>query len=63
MIVKCSVQVRSQLSVIQNIEEAFKFLHQSIITEIENSVSKDWIVIETIVKHSIKTFECWYKQK
>ena len=63
MIVKSSVQVRSQLSVIQNIEEAFKFLHQSIITEIKNSVSKDWTVIETIVKHSIKTFECWYKQK
>ena len=63
MIVKSSVQVRSQLSVIQNIEEAFKFLHQSIITEIKNSVSKDWTVIETIVKHNIKTFECWYKQK
>ena len=41
-----------------DIEEGFKSMHQRILTKIKNSVSKDWIVIETIVKHSIKIFEC-----
>ena len=35
------------------IDEAFKFLHQSIITKKNNSSSEDWVT-ETIVKHSIK---------
>ena len=33
-------------------------MHQSIVTKIKNSGSKDWVAIETIVKHSIKIFEC-----
>ena len=45
------------------IAEAFKSMHQSIMTKIKNSASKDWILIETIVKHSIKIFGCQYKQK
>ena len=45
-----------------DIDEAFKSMHQSIITKIKNSASKDWVV-ETIVKHSIKIFECQYRQK
>ena len=40
------------------IDEAFKPTHQRIIIKIENSASKDWIAIVTIVKHSIKTFKC-----
>ena len=40
------------------IDEAFKSMHQSIITKIKNSASKDWIVIQAIVKHSIKISEC-----
>ena len=44
-------------------DEAFKFMHQSITLKIKISSSEDWIVIETIVKHSIKIFECWYKLK
>ena len=46
-----------------DIEEAFKSMHHSIMTKIKNSASKDWIVIETIVNHSIKIFEGYYKQK
>ena len=45
-----------------DIDEAFKSMHQSIITKIKNSASEDWVV-ETIVKHSIKIFECQYRQK
>ena len=32
-------------------------MHQSIMTKIKNSAREDWIVIETIVKQSIKKFE------
>ena len=39
------------------IDEAFKPMHQSIIEKIKNSASED-LVGETIVKHSIKIFEC-----
>ena len=41
-----------------DIHETFKSMHQSIMTKMKNPASKDWIVIETIVKHSIKIFEC-----
>ena len=40
-----------------NIDETFKSVHQSIMTKMKNSASKDWIVIKTIVKYSIKIFE------
>ena len=40
-----------------DIDEAFKPMHQSIIEKIKNSASED-LVVETIVKHSIKIFEC-----
>ena len=33
--------------------EAFKSMHQSIMTKIKISASEDWIVIETIVKHGM----------
>ena len=39
------------------IDEAFKSMHQSIMVKIKNSDSEDWVV-EAIVKHSIKIFEC-----
>ena len=35
------------------IDEAFKSIHQSIMTKINNSASEHWVA-ETIVKHSIK---------
>ena len=37
-------------------------MDQSVMTKIGNSVSKDWIV-EAIVEHSIKIFECQYRWK
>ena len=39
------------------IDEAFKSMHQSIMTKIENYVCKDWIILDAIIKHSIKISE------
>ena len=41
-----------------DIEEAFKSIHQSIMTKIRNYASKDCIVYDAIIKHSIEIFEC-----
>ena len=41
-----------------DIDEAFKSMHQSIMTKIKNYACKDWIVLDVIIKHSIKIFEC-----
>ena len=35
------------------IDEAIRFMYQSIMAKIINSASEDWIVIDRIVKHSI----------
>ena len=40
------------------IDEAFKSMHQSIMTKIKNYASKDWVVFDVIIKHSIEIFEC-----
>ena len=34
------------------IDEAFKSIHQSIMTEIKNYACNDWIVFDIIIKHS-----------
>ena len=39
-----------------DIDEAFKSMHQSVITKIKNRASKDLIVLDAIIKHSIKIF-------
>ena len=39
-----------------NIDEAFKSMHQSVITKIKNRACKDLIVLDAIIKHSIKIF-------
>ena len=39
------------------IDEAFKSIHQSIMTK-NNHTCKDWIVLDVIIKYSIKIFEC-----
>ena len=31
-------------------------------TKIKNYASKDWIVLDVIVKHSIKIFACQYEE-
>ena len=41
-----------------DIDESFKFMHQSIMTKIKNYFCKDWIVLDVIIKHHIKIFEC-----
>ena len=41
-----------------DIDEAFNSVHQSIMTKIKNSATEDWILLDVIMKHSIKTFEC-----
>ena len=37
-------------------------MYQSIMIRIKNYASEDWIVLDVIIKHSIKIFECWYKE-
>ena len=44
------------------IDEAFKSMHQSIMTKTKNCADKDWIVLNAIIKHSIKIFKCNYKE-
>ena len=41
-----------------DIDEAFKFMHQSIMRKIKNYACKNLIDIDIIIKHSIKIFEC-----
>ena len=41
-----------------DIDETFKFLHQSTMKKIKNYASEGWIVLDLITKHSIKIFEC-----
>ena len=33
-------------------------MYQSIMTKIKNYADRDWIVLDVIIKHSIKIFEC-----
>ena len=46
------------ISIDSDIEEAFKSMHQSIMTKIENYTREDCIALNVIIKHSIKIFEC-----
>ena len=41
-----------------DIDKAFISMHQSIMKKIKNYSCKDWIVLDVIIKHSIKIFEC-----
>ena len=43
--------------------EAVKSMHQSIMTNIKNYAREDCIVLAVIMKHSIKIFECQYKEE
>ena len=38
------------------IDKAFKFIQQIITTKIKNNACEDWIVLDVIIKHSIKIF-------
>ena len=50
----CTKLITSDL----DIDEAFKSMHQSIITKTKKYTCEDYIVLDTIIKHSIKIFEC-----
>ena len=39
-------------------DEAFKPMRQNIMTKVKNYAREDWIVLDLIIKHSIKIFEC-----
>ena len=41
-----------------DIDEAFKSMHWIIMTKMKNYAWKDWIVLDVIIKHSIKIFKC-----
>ena len=41
-----------------DIHEAFKSTHQNIMAKIKNCACKEWIVLDAIIEHSIKIFEC-----
>ena len=41
-----------------DIDEAFKSMHQSILTKMKNYACEDCIVLDAIIKYSIKNFEC-----
>ena len=40
-----------------DIDEAFKSMHQSIMTKMKNYTYEDWISLSVITKHSIERFE------
>ena len=46
-----------------DIDEAFTSMHQSIMSKVTKYASEDWIVLDVIIKHSIKISECWYKKE
>ena len=41
-----------------DMDEAFIFMHQNIMKKIKNYAYEDWIVLDVIIKHSIKIFAC-----
>ena len=45
-----------------DIDEAFKSMHQNIMAKIKHYACEDWIALDVIIKHSIKIFECYYKE-
>ena len=45
------------------IDEAFIFMHQSIMAKIKTYPSEGYIFLDVVIKHSIKIFACQYKEK
>ena len=41
-----------------DIDEAFKYMHQVIMTQMKNYASEDWIFLDVIIKHSMEIFAC-----
>ena len=57
MIIKSSIQVLKLIANDSDIDEALKSMHQSIIKKIKNYICRNCIVLDVIIKHSIKIFE------
>ena len=55
----CKIFHSSTKLIVKNsdIDEAFKSMHQSTMTRIKTYADKDWIVVDVVIKHSIKIFE------
>ena len=45
------------------IDGGFKSMHQICMAKIKNYACKTWIVLDVIIKHSIKVFRCYYEEK
>ena len=41
-----------------DVDETFKSITKSIMKSLKNYADKGWIVLDVIIKHSIKIFEC-----
>ena len=41
-----------------DIDEAFKSMHQSIMTKMKNYTSKDYIVLDAVITYSTNIFDC-----
>ena len=46
-----------------DIDKAFKFIHQSIMTKLKYYESEDWIALDGITFYSVRIFECLYMEK
>ena len=55
----CKIFHSSTKLIVKNsdIDEAFKFMHQSNMTRIKNYADKDCIVVDVVIKHGIKIFD------
>ena len=47
---------------VSDVDETFISMHQSIMIKNDNYAFKDWIVLDVILKHSIKIFEHYYNE-
>ena len=52
------MNVKSSIENDSDIDEAFKSMHQSMMTKINNYDGKDCIFVDVVINHSIKIFEC-----
>ena len=51
------------IAIDSDIDEAFRCMHQIIMTKRKNYASEDWIVLDLFITHSIRIFDCLYKEK
>ena len=54
----CKISSARLIASDSDIDQTFKFMLKSIMAKRKNYVSEDCIVLDVIIKHSIKIFEC-----